>query len=127
MPLSEHEQRLLEQMERALYAEDPKFASSLRDGSSRRGNRRHIALGVLGFLAGLAILVAGVAFPQELVGVLGFVVMLGGAFLAVRAMRAPAPEAEASDADSTKSGKSKKQAGFMNRVEDRWNRRRDEQ
>ncbi|HZF87360.1 DUF3040 domain-containing protein, partial [Streptomyces sp.] len=25
MPLSEHEQRMLEQMERALYAEDPKF------------------------------------------------------------------------------------------------------
>ncbi|HNE89871.1 MAG TPA: DUF3040 domain-containing protein, partial [Actinomycetota bacterium] len=34
MPLSEHEQRLLEQMERALMAEDPKFATSLRHGSS---------------------------------------------------------------------------------------------
>ena len=34
MPLSEHEQRLLEQMERALMAEDPKFATSLRNGSS---------------------------------------------------------------------------------------------
>ncbi|GAA3106389.1 hypothetical protein GCM10020254_60330 [Streptomyces goshikiensis] len=29
VPLSEHEQRMLEQMERALYAEDPKFATAL--------------------------------------------------------------------------------------------------
>ena len=29
MPLSDHEQRLLEQIERALYAEDPKFASTV--------------------------------------------------------------------------------------------------
>ena len=34
MPLSEHEQRLLEQMERALYAEDPKFASTLRSADA---------------------------------------------------------------------------------------------
>ena len=39
MPLSEHEQRLLEQMERALYAEDPKFASSLRSSGARPGVR----------------------------------------------------------------------------------------
>ena len=43
MPLSEHEQRLLEQMERALYAEDPKFASSLRSAGPRPGNRRKAA------------------------------------------------------------------------------------
>ncbi|CAB5016703.1 MAG: DUF3040 domain-containing protein [Actinobacteria bacterium] len=135
MPLSEHEQRLLEQMERALYAEDPKFASTLRDGSGRRGNRRHAALGVLAFLIGTALLVTGAAIAQEIVGVLGFVLMLGGALLVVRAMRAPAPEAEAeanaSDTDATggsaPSGGKKQSGGFMNRVEDRWNRRRDEQ
>lgn len=125
MPLSEHEQRLLEQMERALYAEDPKFASSLRDGSGRRGNRRQVALGVLGVLVGLAVLVAGVAVSQELLGVLGFVIMLAGGFLAIRAMRVV--ETEAADAAAPADGKAKRQPGFMNRVEDRWNRRRDEQ
>jgi hypothetical protein len=40
VPLSEHEQRLLEQMERALYAEDPKFASTLRSAGPRPGSRR---------------------------------------------------------------------------------------
>ena len=47
MPLSEHEQRLLEQMERALYAEDPKFASSLRRSGVRQGSRKRLILGVL--------------------------------------------------------------------------------
>ncbi len=35
MPLSEHEQRMLDQIESALYAEDPKFASSVRGGAFR--------------------------------------------------------------------------------------------
>ncbi|MEI2821672.1 MAG: DUF3040 domain-containing protein [Marmoricola sp.] len=34
MPLSEEEMRLLQQMERALAAEDPKFASALRSPSA---------------------------------------------------------------------------------------------
>ena len=39
MALSEREQKLLEQMEQALYAEDPRFATRIRthgDGSSKR-------------------------------------------------------------------------------------------
>ena len=53
MPLSEHEQRLLDQIERALYAEDPKFASNVRATDLRthlrRRLRRSIALFILGF------------------------------------------------------------------------------
>ncbi len=114
-------------MERALYAEDPKFASSLRDGSGRRGNRRHVAIGVLGLIAGVGLLVAGVAMSQPLVGVVGFILMLGGAFLAIRALRAPAPEETTDETTAPQAGKQKQSGGFMNRVEDRWNRRRDEQ
>jgi hypothetical protein len=84
-----------------------------------------MALGVLGFLIGLSLLVVGVAVTQEIVGVIGFVLMLGGAFLTLRAMRAPAPQTTAEDDGSKKSAKNSD--GFMNRVEDRWNRRRDEQ
>ena len=40
MPLSEEEQRLLEQMEEALAAEDPKFASALRGAASRQHHKR---------------------------------------------------------------------------------------
>ena len=64
MPLSEHEQRLLEQMEKALYAEDPKFATSLQ---SRGGaaSRSRAALGVLAILGGLGIVLAGMAVPSR--------------------------------------------------------------
>ncbi len=48
MPLSEHEQRLLDQMERALYAEDPKFATSMRNPNPLAGDKRRIALGRAG-------------------------------------------------------------------------------
>ena len=123
MPLSEHEQRLLEQMERALYAEDPKFASSLRSAGPRPGSRRQAALGVLGALVGLAILVLGAASSLIPVGVLGFIVMLAGAYTVVRSMRgatsaAPAPGAAAApNPPST--------PGFMDRMDERFRRRRD--
>ncbi len=64
MPLSEHEQRLLEQIERALYAEDPKFASTVRGGRLRKPTRRRRLQGVALFVLGLVLLVVGVAVPQ---------------------------------------------------------------
>jgi hypothetical protein len=127
MPLSEHEQRLLEQMERALYQEDPKFASSLRDGGGRRGNRKLIALGVVLVLGGIAALIGGVSTSFIIIGILGFVLMLVGAYLVVRALRAPAPENPA--APGSKPAKPARTAspGFMDRVEERFKRRRDDQ
>ena len=50
MPLSEHEQRMLEQMERALYAEDPKFATALEGSGLRTYTRRRVYQAVAGFL-----------------------------------------------------------------------------
>ncbi len=76
VPLSEHEQRLFEQIERSL-AEDPKFASAVRATDPRfHAKRRMIAAAVL-LLAGMALLVYGVAISLPLLGVGGFVVMLG--------------------------------------------------
>lgn len=59
MPLSEHEQRMLEQMERALYAEDPKFATALEGSGLRTYTRRRVYQAVAGFLVGIALLMAG--------------------------------------------------------------------
>ena len=59
MPLSEHEQRMLDQIESALYAEDPKFASSVRGGNLRAPSTRRRLHGVGLFLSGLAMLVSG--------------------------------------------------------------------
>ena len=48
VPLSEHEQRLLEQIERALVDDDPKFASTVRTGDRRQKARRSMQLGAPG-------------------------------------------------------------------------------
>lgn len=122
MPLSEHEQRLLEQMERALYAEDPKFASSLRSAGPRPGVRRRTVTGVLAALAGVAVLVTGAATSLVVVGVLGFVLMLVGTFLVVSALRS-AP-AETATPQRTAPAAPPKQK-FMDRLDERFRRRQE--
>ncbi len=123
MPLSEHEQRLLEQMERALMAEDPKFATSLRHGSSG-ADRRRIVGGVIGALIGMGLLLAGVSASLPPLGVFGFIVMLGAVFLIVAGLRHGAsPKKAASDEGVPpvqKAKPAKGQSGFMSKFEQRW-------
>lgn len=83
VPLSEHEQRLLEQIERALVDDDPKFASTVRTGDRRRKARRMLQVGALLIVVGLAGLIGGVAVPNVALGVLGFLLMFGGLALGV--------------------------------------------
>ncbi|HXR67321.1 MAG TPA: DUF3040 domain-containing protein, partial [Dermatophilaceae bacterium] len=93
MPLSEHEQHLLEQMEQALYAEDPKFASQMQGSAARARLRRSIAIGVAGVIAGLGLVVLGVAQGTALRGIIwgaiGFALMVGGVAYAIRPAKAP--------------------------------------
>jgi hypothetical protein len=91
MPLSEHEQRLLDQIERALYAEDPKFASNVRGARMRSLSHRRRIQGIALFLLGLLLLVAGVVLPFRPIGipvisVLGFLVMFAGAVVVMLVM-----------------------------------------
>jgi predicted lipid-binding transport protein (Tim44 family) len=126
VPLSEHEQRLLEQMERALYAEDPKFASSLRSAGPRPGSRRKAAVGVLGGLVGVALLITGAATSIIAVGVAGFLVMLVGTFVVITTMRAaPAEEAAPGPAAPSRPAPAQNKSGFMDRVEERFRKRRE--
>jgi hypothetical protein len=74
VPLSEHEQRLLDQIERALYAEDPKFATTVRSTDLRTHARRRVRRAVVLFGIGFVLLLAGVTNP--VIGIAGFVVML---------------------------------------------------
>ena len=85
MPLSEHEQRMLEQMERALYEEDPRFAATIRDTPAPTSRaRRGAGLGVVVAAAGVVTIIVGLAQALPLLGVLGFVAMLGGTYVAIR-------------------------------------------
>jgi hypothetical protein len=134
VPLSEHEQRMLEQMERALYAEDPKFASALEGSGLRTYTRRRVYLAVAGFLIGVGLLMAGViAVRFWIISVVGFLVMLGCAVLAVTGWRRVTRPGETPPAASGHHSRLERQqprrrgGSMMDRIEERWQRRRDEQ
>ncbi|UFQ15126.1 MULTISPECIES: DUF3040 domain-containing protein [Streptomyces] len=134
MPLSEHEQRMLEQMERALYAEDPKFATALEGSGLRTYTRKRVYQAVVGFLVGIALLMAGMVAQQIWISVVGFLVMLGCAVLAVTGWRKapkpgeqPAGAAAAQDGPHIRSRQTRQRRSVMDRIEQRWQRRRDEQ
>ena len=143
MELSEEELRLLEQMERALVEEDPKLASTLRGTSFQRAARRRMVLGGVILVVGVALLIAAVLIGENQVvrtvmGVLGFVVMLGGAILALTSARSPGHPASPKVRASGRSGfgvvdggrahrprRQRSGSPFMERMEERWRRRRE--
>ena len=134
MALSDEEQRLLEQMEAALAAEDPKLVNALRGTGVRRVHRRRAALAGVGFFVGLALLIAGISLDAEvasiIVSVLGFVVMVAAAVVAIYSWQhvgTSADPARAPDrATSAQGSRSADGQGFMDKMEERWRRRRDE-
>ena len=87
MPLSEEELRLLEQMEQALAQEDPKFVSTLRGSSLERVARMRTVAAAVVFIVGIATLMGGAVSGNTLVGVVGFVVMVGSATLGLASWR----------------------------------------
>jgi Protein of unknown function (DUF3040) len=133
MPLSDHEQRMLDQIESALYAEDPKFASSVRGGTLRAPSARRRLQGAALFVIGLAMLVSGVAFRATMIGsfpilsVVGFIVMFGGVVFAVTGPRVVGKDKSAPASGGSRGKKSKGSGGsFTSRMEDRFRRRFDE-
>jgi hypothetical protein len=133
MPLSDHEQRMLDQIESALYAEDPKFASSVRGGNLRAPSARRRLQGAALFVIGLAMLVSGVAFRATMIGsfpilsVIGFIVMFGGVVFAITGPRVMGKDKSAPGPGTPRSKKSKGAGGsFTSRMEDRFRRRFDE-
>jgi protein-S-isoprenylcysteine O-methyltransferase Ste14 len=129
VPLSEHEQRLLEQIERALYAEDPKFASTVRGTKMRRPSRRRRLQGAALFLLGLVLLVVGVVvkvrvFEIPIISVFGFLVMFAGAVIAIIGGRKGAASGGGSSAEAARAAG---RNSFTQRMEDRFRRRFEEQ
>ncbi|KAF0842458.1 DUF3040 domain-containing protein [Nocardia caishijiensis] len=136
MPLSEHEQRMLEQIESALYAEDPKFASSVRGGRLRStSSRRRLQAAAL-FAVGLFLLVAGIAAPFKpggfpIISLVGFIAMFGaGVLLMIGGSRRPGgseatdePSAGPRPSDRRGGQRPRKSGGFSERMEDRFRRR----
>ncbi len=130
MPLSEHEQRLLDQIERALYAEDPKFASAVRASDPRNRARRRLWLSGLLFVVGISLLFAGVIVGQQggtAVGLAGFLIMFGAAVLAATSWKRLNGREPLRVVGSDRPAKTRqRRVPLLDRLEQRW-RRRDEE
>ena len=140
MPLSEHEQRILAEIERRLLEEDPKFAHQV--GSSFRAHLgRRLKLAVAGFILGLIVVISSTFFENVAIGVAGFVIMLACVFLFVRTMRRRAtverpvngPQPAGGPAGTAPSGPKRQGGGpkggidaWWGRMTDRWRSRWEE-
>ena len=122
MPLSEHEQRLFEQIERSL-AEDPKFASAVRATDPRFHARHRIVIAAVLFLGGISLLIYG-AFSKTIpVGVAGFVVMLGSAVFAMQSYRQGQNKDLRAVGGTASRRTRQRRSSLVDRLEDRWRRR----
>jgi Protein of unknown function (DUF3040) len=144
VPLSEHEQRQLEQIEQALYSDYPKLAQSVRAQDPRIHYKRRVVEAAIGFVIGVGLLLAGVISKIIFVGVGGFLVMLACAMWALTSWRhmggivsgkglgvaLPQGQARGSHgrrqaARRRRAGREKSGLGFMERLEERWRRRQE--
>ncbi len=124
MALSDREQKLLEQMEKALYAEDPKFASSLRRSgfTIAPGERRNVIFGLLALVSGLVLVFGSVVSKTVIVGIPGFLLVLTGFVFIARGLQEPVGAATPTP---TKVRNRTKNSKLMSRLEERWQQRRD--
>ncbi len=128
MPLSEHEQRLLDQIERELYAEDPKLAHAVRTTSPQSHYKRQIIKAALGLVVGVAVLMAGLVVSKGAltvaISVTGFLLMLASGVWALSSWKRMTG---IGDYEPGRGGGERaprrRQSGFMNRLEERWRRR----
>ena len=135
MALSNEEQRLLEQMEAALAAEDPKLVNAMRGTGSRRVHRRRAALAGVAFFGGLVLLVAGLYLATGTRGyiglsVLGFLVMVASAVIAILSWQHVGTSIDQGNrpdrAKTAQGSRAPSSQGFMDKMEERWRKRRDE-
>jgi hypothetical protein len=119
MPLSEHERRLLAQMEEALAADDPRLVSAMTGSSGVSRNR--LGLGVALVIAGLATLFGGLIAQITIIGLGGFLIALTGSVLVYRAVTTPGALVPAAARGSEKAPRARKKLG--DRLQDRWDQR----
>jgi hypothetical protein len=137
VPLSEHEQRQLEQIEQALYREDPKFGRLVRYSDPRVHYKRKLAQGLVGVLVGAGGIAAGVVTHRlylEAAGAVIAVLSLVWVIICwrrhvarVRPARAKVrPARSAGPGSVSRAGPAlTRRARMMERMEERWRRRQE--
>ena len=140
MPLSEHEQRQLEQIEQALYREDPKFGRLVRSRDPRVHYKRKYVQALIGVLVGAGGLAAGLVTHRLYLEAAGAAVLvLSLLWMMVswrrhvartrpaRTKASPARPA-AGPAGPARTGRASGQtrrSRLMERMEERWRRRQE--
>ena len=134
MPLTEDEQRRLQEIGRALYEDDPKFARRIRAGDPQMRYERKLLQVLLGVLTGLALIVAGAAthlVNLETAGMMMVVLLsLVWAVVSRRQYVARVRPARSRAGTSTATGTKRRlgqtsRARMMERMEGRWRRRQE--
>jgi len=110
MPLSDHEKRMLQEMEAALMTEDPRLVSAL-SGEAKPVGRNRIMLGLALIALGILVLFTGLVSKMTPVGVLGFLIALSGVITAISSIGRPSLP------------KSKGSSSISARLEQRWDER----
>jgi len=120
MALSDHEQRLLEEMERSLYENEADIVTTI--GERRVPNHTAVALGVIIALAGLITMIVGVYLDVTVVGIIGFAVLFSGVMIAVAT---PGKKNGAARSGPSSANQAQSSGSFMDRMNERWERRQD--
>jgi hypothetical protein len=138
VPLSEHEQRQLEQIEQALYREDRRLARLVRSSNPRVHYRRRVAAALVGLALGAAMIAVGIVLSVIELAVAGFVVMLLSGIWSLNSWRQMttvvlgsaqlAPGGQAGKRRSrrrSRRGRPAPQGSFGERIDERWRRRQE--
>jgi len=131
VPLSEHEQRQLEQIEQALYADHPRLARLMRSRDPKVHYRRRVLQACVGFLLGAGALVAGLFLKYAWLSAAGFVLMLLSSIWAIASYRRMAAVMlpQRRRGRGRRRGRAPRAAsantGLMERLEERWRRRQE--
>lgn len=110
MPLSDHEKRMLQEMEAALMTEDPRLVSAL-SGDAKPIGRSRVLIGLGLVVLGILVLFGGLIAKLTPIGVLGFIIALGGVITAISSLGRPSMP------------KSKRGSSMSARLEQRWDKR----
>jgi hypothetical protein len=119
---------LLDQIERALYAEDPKFASAVRSTDLRSHLRRRIKRMSVLFVVGFGVLVASLLIQpsQPIVGVAGFAIMVAAGWLIARSWLKLSGRVSDTPRLHLDRAHDRVDGGWRERFESRWRRRFDD-
>jgi sensor c-di-GMP phosphodiesterase-like protein len=127
VPLSEHEQRQLEQIEQALYAEHPRLARAMRAKDPKVHYRRRVIQAAIGFIVGAGALAAGFYLKYDWLAAAGFALMILSSIWAVASYRrmvgTMTDRKQGRDRRAAKAAAAN--SGLMDRIEERWRRRQE--